>query len=246
MIKEGCLEGVDEIYGFHNIPIFDEGEVRVIPGPIMAQGVTVKIRVLGKGGHGSVPHLINDVITAGAAILNALHTVKSRCLDSRDNFTFTITHFTSGFTYNVFPDEAFMQGTMRSFNKAATETACAKVKQIAENTALAMGCRAEVECNEMYPPVINHPKETEHVIRVPSATFGAEKVKSEMLPIPGGEDFAFYLENKPGCFYILGTRIPDKAYMVHTNCYDYNDSMIASGGLLFVRIVEDRLGVNIF
>jgi hippurate hydrolase len=91
MIKEGCLNNIDEVYGFHNIPNFEEGDIRVVEGPIMASGATVKIRVVGQGGHGSVPHMIKDVITAGASILNALHTIKSRCVDSKENFIFTIT-----------------------------------------------------------------------------------------------------------------------------------------------------------
>ena len=65
MIKEGCLEGVDEVYGYHNIPNFDEGDVRVIEGAIMARVTQVKIKVKGQGGHGSVPHLLRDPITAG-------------------------------------------------------------------------------------------------------------------------------------------------------------------------------------
>lgn len=91
MIKEGCLDGVDEVYGYHNFPKFTEGDVRVISGPLMAGSTVVKMKVSGKGGHGSVPHMIQDVISAGAAILNNLHTVKSRCIDSKENFIFTLT-----------------------------------------------------------------------------------------------------------------------------------------------------------
>jgi len=91
MIKEGCLDGVDEVYGYHNVPNFEEGDVRVIEGAIMAQVAPVKIKVVGKGGHGSTPHMVNDVITAGGAILNNLHTIKSRCVDSKENFIFTLT-----------------------------------------------------------------------------------------------------------------------------------------------------------
>ncbi|TNV78201.1 hypothetical protein FGO68_gene7263 [Halteria grandinella] len=245
MIKEGCLEGVDEVYGYHNIPNFDEGDVRVVAGPIMAQVNIVKIKVIGKGGHDSVPHMLNDVISAGAAILNALHTVKSRCVDSKENFVFTLTQFTSGFTYNVFPDEAFMQGTIRSYNVKTAEHIMSKIRQIAENTALAMGCKAEVDIIDMYPPTVNHAKETEHVIRVASAAFGADKVKSQDLPLTASEDFSFFLENRPGCFYMLGIKRPGENYCLHTSYFDYNDSMIASGGLLFIRLVEDRLGAKI-
>ncbi len=66
MIKEGCLEGVDEVYGYHNVPNFDEGDIRVIEGPISSNSTVVKIRVIGKGGHGSLPHRIRDPITAGS------------------------------------------------------------------------------------------------------------------------------------------------------------------------------------
>ena len=75
MVKEGCLEGVDEVYGYHNVPNFDEGDVRVVSGAIMAATTIVKITIIGRGGHGSVPHLVNDVISAGAAVLTNLHTV---------------------------------------------------------------------------------------------------------------------------------------------------------------------------
>ena len=160
MIKEGCLEGVDEVYGYHNVPNFEEGDVRVCEGAIMAKVTTVKITVNGQGGHGSVPHMIKDVVSAGAAILNALHTVKSRCIDSKENFIFTLTQFTSGHTYNVFPDSAFMQGTIRSYIDKTLDQIKAKIRLIAENTAIAMGCTATVELDDMYPATVNHKIET--------------------------------------------------------------------------------------
>lgn len=84
MIKEGCLEGIDEVYGYHNIPGFDEGDIRVCPGPFFAASISVYIEVHGQGGHGSAPHrCVKDPITACSAILNAFHTIKSRCVDSR-------------------------------------------------------------------------------------------------------------------------------------------------------------------
>ena len=75
MIQEGCLEGVDEVYGFHNIPTFEEGDIRVIDGPIMARSTSLRILVKGQGGHGAVPHMLRDVVSAGAAIISALHTI---------------------------------------------------------------------------------------------------------------------------------------------------------------------------
>lgn len=134
-----------------------------------------------------------------------------------------------------------MQGTIRSYNEKTLDVVKAKIKLIAENTAIAMGCEAQVSLEDMYPAVINHKKETEHVIRVASANFGEDKVKGNDMPLTASEDFSYYLEARPGCFYILGIKRQDKNYSLHTSNFDYNDSMIASGGLLFVKIVEDRL-----
>jgi len=245
MIKEGCLEGVDEVYGYHNIPNFPEGDIRVVEGAMMASATTVKIKVLGKGGHGSMPHMIKDVISAGAAIFTNLHTVKSRCIDSRDNFTFTMTHFTSGTTHNVFPDEAFMQGSIRSYSRPVLELIKTKIHHIATSTAEAFDCKAEVDIVDLYPPTVNHKEQTQHVIRVANKYVGGEHVKSDDLPVAGSEDFSYYLENRPGCFFMLGTRVAGNDYFCHTSRYDYNDSMIPTGALMFVGIVEDRLAAKI-
>ena len=100
--------GVDEVYGMHNVPQFDEGDIRVCVGPFFAARTTVKITVHGEGGHGSTPHKLHDPITCASQIFTSLHTINSRNVDSRKNFVFTICHFETGHTFNVFPDEAFM------------------------------------------------------------------------------------------------------------------------------------------
>ncbi len=116
MIKEGCLDGVDEVYGYHNVPNFNEGEIRIIPGAIMAKVCIVRINIYGQGGHGAMPHKIQDVVTATAHTIENLHTVKSRCIDSKENFVFTICHVDSGHAHNVYPDKSFMEGTIRCYN----------------------------------------------------------------------------------------------------------------------------------
>ena len=116
MVKEKCLNGVDEVYGLHNVPNFDEGDIRVRKGPCMAARTIVKITVNGQGGHGSTPHKIRDPITAAGKIYQALHTIKSRNISNRADCVFTICHFKAGHTYNVFPDSAYMEGTIRSYD----------------------------------------------------------------------------------------------------------------------------------
>ena len=116
MIKEGCLERVDEVYGLHNFPNFPAGTIRVIDGAIFAATSVVKIKVTGHGGHGSAPHKTRDPINASAFILTALHSIKARVVASKENFAFTICNIESGSTYNVMPGTSFMQGTVRSYN----------------------------------------------------------------------------------------------------------------------------------
>ena len=91
MIKEGCLEGVDEVYGYHNVPNFDEGDIRVCPGPIFAQSTRIDIKIVGNGGHGSSPQKVNDPITAACAVHQALLSIKSRNIPSDQNIVLSIT-----------------------------------------------------------------------------------------------------------------------------------------------------------
>ena len=108
MVKEGCMNGVDEVYGVHNIPNFDEGDIRVCEGPFFAAVATVKLTIKGQGGHGSTPHKLIDPITCACEVYQALHTIKSRNISNRADAVFTICNFEAGSTYNVFPDKASM------------------------------------------------------------------------------------------------------------------------------------------
>jgi hippurate hydrolase len=199
------MEGVDEIYGYHNIPNFDEGDIRVCEGPFFAKVTQVEILVTGRGGHGSTPHKLQDPITAAAMVHTALHTIKSRNIDNRENIVFTITKFQSGHTYNVFPDTAVMTGTIRSYNDKTLELVKQRIVEISENTAAAHGCKAECKIVDSYPAVVNHAEPTQHVIRLAKKFIGEEHFCQEELPLSASEDFSYFLHEKPGCFFALGT-----------------------------------------
>ena len=116
MVEQGALKTVDEVYGIHNIPFFDEGDIRVRPGADWAQASIVRIKIFGKGGHGSTPHKIIDPISCAMQVFDALHTIRSRNIDSRKNFVLNIGHVEAGTIYNVFPDSAFMEGQIKCFD----------------------------------------------------------------------------------------------------------------------------------
>ena len=130
MMKEGCLDGVDEVYGFHNLPIFDEGDIRVCSGGFFAASTVVKIKIIGQGGHGSTPHKLTDPIAGANAVYSALHTIASRNIDSRENFVFTICNVQAGHTYNVFPDEAMMEGSIRAYSRDVQEKVISRIEKI--------------------------------------------------------------------------------------------------------------------
>ena len=190
--------------------------------------------------------MCNDVVSAAAAVLQNLHFIKSRCVHNKESCIFTICNVTSGHTYNVFPDEAFMQGTMRTYDENVLKLMKEKIRTISTHTAEALGCKAEVEIIDHYPAVINHAKETDHVVRLAKKWFGEEHFSEEDVPLAASEDFSYFLLEKPGCFWMLGTKKPNKPIMtLHTSNYDYNDNLLASGGYLYLRLVEDRLGIRI-
>jgi len=118
MIKEGCLDGIDEVYGFHNIPNFDEGDIRTCKGGFFAASTSVQITIIGQGGHGSTPHkCAKDPISASTSLLNAFHSIRARNIDSSQNCVFSICNIESGSSFNVIPDTATLKGTIRTYNE---------------------------------------------------------------------------------------------------------------------------------
>jgi amidohydrolase len=158
MIKDGCLEGIQEVYGLHNTDLFSEGLVGLKSGPLMSSIADIFIRVKGKGAHSSVPHMAKDVISAGAAIIQNLHLIQSRHVASHENFALTITKFHGGDCNNVFPDEATLEGTIRCFSNEVYQSAISKIREVVETSASMLSCTADVEFNAYRPAVVNHPK----------------------------------------------------------------------------------------
>ena len=178
--------------------------------------------------------------------MTALSSIKYRNIDSRRNIVFTICQFNSGTTCNVFPDTAYLEGTIRSYDTETLQRMKERIETICNSVAEAFECTAEVNIEDLYPAVVNHPEQTQHVVRLTKQWFGEEHYSQDDLPLSASEDFSFFLHEAPGCFFALGTMKYGKPLQtLHTSTYDYNDDMIASGAFLFIRIVEDRLGVKL-
>ena len=247
MIEEGCLEGVDEVYGYHNAPFGYEGSISIKPGPIMAGGAWVHIIIEGQGGHGSEPAKSIDPITAACQVHNALHTIKSRKLLNTDVLAFTICKFTSGTTDNVIPRTATMSGTFRFFDDNVRDLATEKIKQITQSVSEAFDCKSTVDVFGEYPPVINHDKQAELVSKIAKECLGKENVNEKQhLPWFAGEDFWYFLHKKPGAFILLNNiKFGEEPLSLHSPFMDFNDNIIATGAYLNIKISEDRLGISL-
>eukprot|EP00930_Biecheleria_cincta_P002713 TRINITY_DN103706_c0_g1_i1.p1 TRINITY_DN103706_c0_g1~~TRINITY_DN103706_c0_g1_i1.p1 ORF type:complete len:489 (+),score=55.13 TRINITY_DN103706_c0_g1_i1:72-1469(+) len=263
MIMDGCLEGVDEVYGWHNWPAWPLGQLHVQPGPVMAHSCWFEIVITGRGGHGSQPHVCVDPIVCGAAVVSALQTIVSRSLISSSNAVVTVAQFHAGERNNVIPDTARLGGTIRDVDEAVFVTIKRRFNALVDGVCKGFGCTAEVTISSLYPCVMNHPGPTEAVERCAATLTGpvALKVSREGVPLMGAEDFSYYLKERPGCFFFLGTEelllrglstydggddTPRSNCICHGTTYDFNDNVLPRAVLMFLRIVEDRFGLQLY
>lgn len=242
MVAEGALEGVSEVYGLHNWPAYPRGELRVIPGPIMAQVHSFEISVRGRGGHGSQPQDCRDPIVAGAALVGALQTAVSRGLSAAGGAVVSVCSFEAGNTHNVIPEFARMTGTIRSFSPEVTERVVARVGEIAKGIGATYGVEVDLALETGYPVLVNDPSCVAAVGRVAEA-LGTLSLRHEGLPMAGGEDFAYFAAEVPSAYFFLGAgREGETTPGCHHPDFDFDDELIPTGMQMFLGLVRDRIG----
>jgi amidohydrolase len=243
MVAQGALDGVDEVYGLHSWPGWPKGELRVAAGPLMAQVLTFDITVHGKGGHGSQPQVCRDPIVAASQLVSAIQTVVSRGLGFEGGAVVSVCKFQAGTTHNVIPDEAVLSGTIRTFDEAISERVLERLREVTQGTAQSFGVEVDLEIDSGFPVLCNDPGCAEVVARIGKQMMGENAVSAKDLPIAGGEDFAYYAQNRPSAFFFLGAQIEGEDTPVcHHPEFDFDDDLIPVGIELFLRIVSDRLG----
>jgi amidohydrolase len=244
MIDGGCLNGVEEIYGLHNITLFKTGEIGLIEGPIMSCFIIFEITITGVGGHSSTPHKCINPITIGSQIVNLLNQVTSQQIDSKERSVITLCCMQAGQTYNVIPEIATIKGSFRSLSYENTDNIMAKIRQTCEGVkVLYNAISVEVKfTTNMGDVTINAKNPTAVVNKVASKYF---KVNSDNLPLMASEDFSFYLKIVPGCFFMLGGGDETHDKIIHSPYYDFNDKSLPIGVEMFVRIVEEKSGAKL-
>ena len=243
MIDDGLFTRfpVETVWGMHNMPGFATGTFAVRKGPAMAGSDSVQLTVRGVGGHAAFPHKAVDGIVAAAAMVTALQTVTSRTLDPLEQAVLSITQFHAGDAWNVIPEEVVLRGSVRTFKPKVQQLVMESIERIAKGIAQAHGVMVEVDYRRGYPPTVNSDKETEIAVEVARSVAGRERVRPEIAPMMGSEDFSFMLQEKPGCYIFIGNGDGPQSCMCHNPNYDFNDEILPLGARYWQALVEHQL-----
>ena len=240
MIADGLFERFpfDAIFGLHNHPGAPEGNILLRPGPMMASADTVHITVRGVGGHASRPHLTVDPVVIACNLVVSLQTIVSRNVDPTQTAVVTVGTIHAGNAVNVIPESAKLALSVRSFDPKIRDLLQARIVTLTQSVVAGHGATVEIDYQRGYPVVVNSEAETAFAREVAEELIGPERVSTCPL-IPGSEDFAFFLERKPGSFLRLGNGL--NSAILHSSKYDFADGSLTTGSALWARLVERYL-----
>ncbi len=238
MIADGLFERFpcDAIFGLHNHPGYPVGTFMFGSGPFMSASDRVLITVRGRGGHAARPHLTVDPILMAGSLVMALQSVVSRNIDPTQTAIVTIGSLNSGMASNVIPESASMGLSVRSFNPEVRDRLQERITDLVTQHVHGYGGSVEINYERGCPVLVNSVAETAFALQVASELVGAEHTVSPFGPVTGSEDFAYYLQHRPGCFLRLGNG--EDSAMVHNARYDFNDQNLTVGAAYWTRLAE--------
>jgi hippurate hydrolase len=240
---------MDAVFGMHNWPGQAVGTFGVTPGPMMASSNEFEVIVKGKGAHAAQPHKGIDPIMVALQLAQGWQTIISRNKSPLDAGVLSVTQIHSGSATNVIPDTARLIGTVRTFRPEVLDLIETRMRVMAEHTAAAFEAEIEFKFERLYPALINHAKETAIAVDVMKSIVGEANVNPAVEPTMGAEDFAFMLQEKPGCYVFIGNGEGDHRSVghglgpcnLHNPSYDFNDALLPIGATYWVRLVEQYL-----
>ncbi|HHV78546.1 MAG TPA: amidohydrolase [Firmicutes bacterium] len=246
MIEEGVLEDpkVDVIVGGHCWPGLPAGCIEVGEGPVMAAPDVLTLKIIGKGGHGAMPHTTVDAIAVAFQVGVALQQVVSRMSDPLDPVVLTIGSISGGTAPNVIAQEVLMKGSIRSLSPETHEKLPRIIEQVVKGVTSAYGATYEMDYYNLYPPTINDPKVAQMVLKAAEKALGPGKALWSRYPSMGGEDFSYFTQKIPGAFFRIGVSDPSKqrpSYPLHSPNFDVCEDAIPAAVSVLVQIVEDYL-----
>lgn len=244
MAEQGALENprVDGVFGFHNSPApeLEFGQIALRPGALMGGGVVFEIKITGRGCHAASPQYGVDPILIGSQIVSALQSITSRSTDPIDSLVVSVTQFNAGTTTNIIPETATLTGTIRSLSPALLESAPRQLEQIASGIAGSLGGKAETTISPGYPVTYNDAGGAAYCTAVANELLGTRRVLPDFKPTLGSEDFSFFLQQRPGAYYFIGTRPPETPVLpgLHHPKFNFNDDILPLAITMHVEIAR--------
>jgi amidohydrolase len=245
MMKDGVLDNpkVDLCLALHVWNEQPVGWIGISPGPSMAGAEIFNITVKGKGGHGAVPHLAVDPVLASAQIVTALQSIAARNVAPLEAAVVSVCTIHGGEAFNVIPPEVKMTGTIRTFEPAIRERVLERFNQIVSGAASAMGCEAVIDVQRLTPATINQPATAAKVQATARRLFPKAEIETGDHITMGSEDFAFFLEKVPGCFFFVGSANHEKGFDAahHHPRFDIDEDCLPRAAALMAAAVMDIL-----
>ncbi|MFB9330582.1 M20 family metallopeptidase [Paenibacillus aurantiacus] len=240
MIRDGALEEVDVIYGVHLWTPFPFGTLATRSGPLMASADEFDIELIGRGGHGGLPHETVDTVVVGSALVQALQSIVSRNVDPLEPAVVTVGSIQAGTTANVIAERCHLKGTVRSFTEEARISIRERLEEVVARTADLYGAKSETDYRMGYPPVVNDEGETKRFFRVAAEQFGEEAVRESSL-IMAGEDFAYYVKQTKGCFMFVGAGNEEAGAVFphHHPKFNVDERAMLTSARLMIAMAED-------
>lgn len=242
MIKDGLFDKFpcDEIYGLHNAPDMNHGEIAIFPGPGMAAADFFDITITGYGAHGAMPERSKDPVVIAMTLGQAMQTIVSRNVDPLKSAVLSITQIHSGSAYNVIPGDAKLCGTVRTFDEKIRLQIRERMRTLAAGMATAFDVEITVDIRDGFSVLINQEEQAKAIEEVARTIVGDDKVFTKSRPKMGSEDFADMLLAVPGAYFWLGQ---EGSVPVHNPGYYLDDKILPIGASMFARIIETRLPV---
>ncbi len=233
--KTGILEryNVKEIYALHLFPELEQGVISTKEGAFFAQPTEFNIKIIGKGGHGGMPHKAIDPLIPFCKAIDSYQTIISRNLSSFSSAVITVGKFSGGKARNIIPNTVEFEGTIRTYSREDTKTIIERISDINKGLEISFGVSFENEFNTLFPPVINDKKLVDRFLLI-SDRFNFKYAEALTL----AEDFSSYQEYIPGVFFLLGTKNVEKGYIhsLHNSKFNFDEKVLLEGVKLFSEL----------
>ena len=243
MCKEGIMDkfSIDEVYGIHTLPGSPLGKFETNSNTVFAASDDFLINIRGNGGHGAYPEQTVDPVMIATQITQGIQSITARNINALKPVVISVTQIHTGTAYNIIPETASINGTVRTLTEETQELVKQRMTEICNGYSLAFKGKIELIYNYGYPATINYEKEAAFAIEVAEEISGKKNVDGNAKPDMGAEDFSFMLHERPGAFLNLGQ---GNGPSVHNTKFDFNDDLSPIGASFFVKLIEKGLPLN--